>query len=68
MKVPSEIEIIDVCVEDDMSKMRFYNSDGLSKYYETKNYLKMKVRDREGEYKDYRKFTECTFDWLLLIK
>jgi len=64
--VPPEIEILDVWVEVDMSKMRFYNSHGISKLYDTEKDLKMKVREREFE--DYRKFSECTFDWQVLIK
>jgi hypothetical protein len=64
--VPSDIEIIDICVEDDMSKMMFYSSDGPSKFYETETDLKMKVRDRA--FTDYRKYFECTFDWKKLVR
>lgn len=64
--VPPEIEILDVCVEDDMSKMMFYTSDVPSKFYETETDLKMKLRD--SAFEDYRKKFECSFDWKMLTR
>jgi hypothetical protein len=57
--MPSDLEIIDVFVEDDFSKMMFFRSDGPSKFYDIEKDLKMK--NRIGERYEY------TLDWNKLV-
>jgi hypothetical protein len=55
--MPSDLEIIDVLVEDDFSKIMFFRSDGPSKFYDIEKDLKMKIKT------DKRYNFEYTLDW-----
>ena len=59
--MPKDLEIIEIAMKDDWSKIRFYNSNGLSESFDTKEDMEMNVR--ENEFDDYRKYTEYTFNW-----
>ncbi len=59
--VPSDLEIIDISIKDDWSKIKFYNSNGVTQFFDTKIDMEMNVK--AGEFNDYRKYIEYTFNW-----